>query len=299
MYTNTGFLDKEEADLTDRAHPLRINSCGNYKMISRSVMSTFRPEGREDYQLLYIAAGKAWFMFGEEEKEVQAGNMVLYRPNEPQSYCYYQKDKLEVYWIHFTGYDVETCLEKCGLGSGFIFPMGISSEYQELFLKIIRELQIKRASFGELCCLYFQQLLTLMHRRIQEGHGEDSRMPKEIEGAVIYFHENFPRDIKIEEYAKSQHMSTCWFIRSFKRYMGMPPLQYITSLRINRAKELLRDTDYSVTEIGSLVGYENPLYFSRIFRGTAGMSPREWRCPAEVPPAVVPPAVVPDTINKI
>ena len=59
--------------------------------------------------------------------------------------------------------------------------------------------------------------------------------------------------------------------------MGMTPMQYITFLRITRAKELLRSTDYSIQEISSMVGYENPLYFSRIFKKQTGYSPSEYR----------------------
>lgn len=61
-------------------------------------------------------------------------------------------------------------------------------------------------------------------------------------------------------------MSTCWFIRSFKQYTGMPPRKYLTSIRVKKAQELLESTDYGIGEIGSIVGYDNPLYFSRIFK---------------------------------
>ena len=57
----------------------------------------------------------------------------------------------------------------------------------------------------------------------------------------------------------------------------MTPLQYILSLRINNAQSLLETTKYNITEIASFVGYDNPLYFSRIFKKQAGMSPSEYR----------------------
>ena len=72
-------------------------------------------------------------------------------------------------------------------------------------------------------------------------------------------------------------MSVCWFIRCFKRYMGVTPMQYLISIRMNRAKELLRNTDYSIQEISSLVGYENPLYFSRLFQRQTGRPPSVYR----------------------
>jgi AraC-like DNA-binding protein len=72
-------------------------------------------------------------------------------------------------------------------------------------------------------------------------------------------------------------MSVSWFIRSFKEYTGSTPTQYILSLRISNAQTLLGSTNYNITEIAEIVGYDNPLYFSRLFRKQSGMSPSEFR----------------------
>ena len=58
---------------------------------------------------------------------------------------------------------------------------------------------------------------------------------------------------------------------------GITPLQYILSQRISNAQLLLESTDYSISEISNLVGYDNPLYFSRLFCKQRGMSPRNYR----------------------
>ena len=57
----------------------------------------------------------------------------------------------------------------------------------------------------------------------------------------------------------------------------MTPMQYITAIRINTARELLKNTDYSIQEVSALSGYDNPLYFSRIFRRHTGYSPSRYR----------------------
>ncbi len=73
------------------------------------------------------------------------------------------------------------------------------------------------------------------------------------------------------------HRSTAWFIRSFKQYTGMTPMQYIISVRIANAQRLLGTLDYNVTEVASIVGYDNPLYFSRLFRKQKGCAPSQYR----------------------
>lgn len=72
-------------------------------------------------------------------------------------------------------------------------------------------------------------------------------------------------------------MSVSWFLRNFKQVTAKSPMQYILTTRVNNAVSLLETTDYQVAEISAIVGYENPLYFSRIFKKQKGLSPSEYR----------------------
>ncbi len=103
MYTNNAYLNNSVVDIKDKSKPLIVTSCGTYKLYTHPKLPTWRPRGRVDFQLLYIAAGKAHFHFGNDDEEtiVSAGHMVLYRPKEPQKYEYYGKEQTEVYWVHF------------------------------------------------------------------------------------------------------------------------------------------------------------------------------------------------------
>lgn len=276
MYANTGYLNQVDVDLCDLNQPLTVESCGVYRLISVPSMIVNRINGRQDYQLLYIASGKAWFVFNGEKQEIQKGHMVLYRPGVTQQYGYYLEDHPEVYWIHFTGSDAENLIQENGFTEPILYT-GTDAEYQQLFLKIIWELQIKRPYFRDLLPLLFHQLLLAVKSRCSRGSSNLSNMDHAINQAVLFFHENFSSQINIENYAKSQNMSTCWFIRTFKKHTGMAPMQYITSIRISKAKDLLENTDYNITEIAAIIGYENPLYFSRIFKKHTGESPSKYR----------------------
>lgn len=59
--------------------------------------------------------------------------------------------------------------------------------------------------------------------------------------------------------------------------MGMSPAQYVLSLRMVNAQSLLEHTNYNVKEISEIVGYDNPLYFSRVFKKEIGQSPAQYR----------------------
>ena len=278
MFTNVAYLHNSLNDIVDTSKPIAVTSCGYYRVYSRPTVSTERPNGRKDYQLLYIATGKGHFYFDGKERILTEGNMILYRPHEPQMYYYHASDKIEVYWVHFTGRDVEAVLKKYGLPeTENVFYTGTSPDYQCIYREMIQELQLCRANYEELLSFTLMRFFIMINRFIDEGKKSGSDIQNEIERATHYFNENYNKPINIDEYAESRHISTCWFIRSFKQILKVTPMQYILSLRMANAQSLLETTEDSISEIAEAVGYDNPLYFSRIFRKNIGVSPSEYR----------------------
>lgn len=279
MYTNNAYLNNSTIDIKDKTKPLIVTSCGTYKLYTRPKLPTWRPRGRRDFQLLYVAAGKAHFHFGDEEKIVSAGHMVLYRPKEPQKYEYYGNDQTEVYWVHFTGGNVTNLLRSYGLTDDKkVFYCGSDLAYQQLLRAMINELQMCKDGYQEMLEMYLRQIFIRLQRLFKTALKIDNaHVVEEIDKATTFFNEHYNDPISIDEYARETHVSTSWFIRNFKACTGFTPMQYILSKRIYNAEVLLRDTDYNITEISRIVGYDNPLYFSRVFRKTKKMSPSEYR----------------------
>ncbi|MBQ2923516.1 MAG: AraC family transcriptional regulator [Tyzzerella sp.] len=279
MYTNNAYLNNSLVDIKDKSKPLIVTSCGTYRLYTRYKLPTWRPRGRLDFQLLYIASGKAHFHFGNEEHIVTAGHMVLYRPKEPQKYEYYGEDQTQVYWVHFTGGNVTNILRSYNLTDDKkVFYCGSGLEYQNLFRNMIYELQMCKENYAEMLEMYLRQIFIMLQRYfISASRTDNARVVEEIDKATAYFNEHYSEDISIDEYAENNHFSVSWFIRNFKQCTGSTPMQYILSKRIYNAEILLQNPSYNVTEISRIVGYDNPLYFSRIFKKTKGLSPSEYR----------------------
>lgn len=279
MYTNNAYLNNSKIAIKDKKKPLIVTSVGTYKLYTRPKLPTLRPRGRSDFQLLYIVSGKAHFHFGNEEKIVSAGHMVLYRPKEPQKYEYYGKDQTEVYWVHFTGNNVTNILRSYGLTKDKkVFYCGSDLEYQQMFRSMIYELQMCKDSYPEMLEMYLRQILIRLQRYFKTAlTTSNARAAEEIDQAAAFFSEHYSEAINIDEYAKEHHVSTSWFIRNFKLYTGFTPMQYILSKRIYNAEVLLQSPQYNISEISRIVGYENSLYFSRIFKKIKGISPSEYR----------------------
>ncbi|MCI5668838.1 MAG: helix-turn-helix domain-containing protein [Oscillospiraceae bacterium] len=276
MYTNVAYLHNSLADIADDSRSLIVRSCGYYRIINRQEFHTDRPSGRKDYQLLYIAKGKGYFTIGGKLRILGEGSMILYRPDEPQHYYYRAADRTEVFWVHFTGRDAGELLRYYELPeSENVFSVGTSPDIQWLYRQMIQELQLCRQNYEELLSLILRHIFIVANRCLTEG--SRGAAPGEIERATHYFNENYRARINIEEYAAQRHMSACWFIRSFRETVKQTPMQYILSLRMSNAQSLLEATDCNITEIAAAVGYDDPLYFSRLFRRHTGFSPTEYR----------------------
>ncbi|MBQ8586533.1 MAG: helix-turn-helix transcriptional regulator [Oscillospiraceae bacterium] len=279
MYVNSGYLNNSRAPFKDKSRPLIVGSCGTYRLKNTKKLPTWRPKGRLDYQLLYIVSGKTHFFFDGKERIVTAGHMVLIPPRKEQRYDYFGAEKPEVYWVHFTGSEVKNILRKYEIPMDDpVFYSGASSTYAYLFKEMIHELQTCRTGFEELLAMYLSQIFLLVQRTRQEQRPTVSTyIQEEMEYARRYFNEHYNEPISIQDYAESRNMSVCYFQRNFKQIVNHTPMQYLLTIRVNNAASLLETTDYSMAEIAAIVGYEDPLYFSRLFRKLKGVSPSEYR----------------------
>lgn len=281
MYLNSGYLHNSLIDFKDKSKPLVVGSCGTYRLIRHAKLPTYRPRGRLDFQIIYVSAGAAHFHFDNAENDtvVTAGHMVVYRPKEFQKYEYYATDQTEVYWVHFTGGNVKNILRSYGITDDIrVFHSGTSLEYERIFKRMISELRRCQTGYEEMLVLLLRHLFILVKRRITKEHVlKNEYLDSEMDFAAQYFNDHYNLEFSIKDYAASRGMSISYFIRNFKEYTGLTPAQYIISIRITTAQMLLETTKYTVTEIARIIGYENPLYFSRIFHKQKGFSPSGYR----------------------
>lgn len=100
---------------------------------------------------------------------------------------------------------------------------------------------------------------------------------KQIRLARHLLDQRYDTPITIEELSREVALSPYYLIRAFRRVYKQTPHQYLVRRRIAKAKELLRNSDLSITEICAAVGFESLGSFSALFRKVAGLSPRAYR----------------------
>jgi len=106
---------------------------------------------------------------------------------------------------------------------------------------------------------------------------QDARKVRQITPAISYVDANYDKPMTLEEIARVSHLSASRLAHVFKEQMGITVIEYLTSVRIERAKQLLLATDQNCTEICFQAGYNNQSYFTRTFKELVGIPPREFR----------------------
>ena len=105
----------------------------------------------------------------------------------------------------------------------------------------------------------------------------NSRQGNLVSMIMQYIDENYMKDLSLELIADEMGVTAKYVSRVFKENAGMLLTDYINEIRINKAKELLRDTVMKVQDIGQQVGIDNRTTFLRVFKKVEGVSPTEYR----------------------
>ena len=112
----------------------------------------------------------------------------------------------------------------------------------------------------------------------KHGSPQEPESPLSVtEQARRYLTEHYREPVSIETLAEYLHLNPRYFSTLFKKKEGVSPLDYLTRIRMEAAKDLLRDTDIPASEVSYLVGYEDPRYFYKVFKKYTGQTPTNFR----------------------
>ena len=98
-----------------------------------------------------------------------------------------------------------------------------------------------------------------------------------VKRAEQYIQQHYTEELTLNRVSEIVHVSPPYISKLFKEKLGMTFLEYLTRIRMEKAKQMLRETQESIRRIGCEVGYQDPNYFSRAFKKYVGVTPREYR----------------------
>lgn len=117
----------------------------------------------------------------------------------------------------------------------------------------------------------------LIHRDSLEPMVEESEQSAIVRSAVAYIHQNLSDNLDRETFCQILHISESKLFRAFNRELGMSVMDYIAECRVKKAMDFLTNTDKTISEICTLVGYNYPAHFAKMFRDRTGKSPLQFR----------------------
>jgi AraC family transcriptional regulator, arabinose operon regulatory protein len=272
-HTSAFTSDFDLSNFEDKSNYLMVNCAGYYKDANGNDMQCRRKNGRLDYLLMYCAEGSEAILVDGRELELRDGWIYLFKPEDPQ-YLHYNLQHSSLYWVHFTGYGCEELLFQCGVRDGSLIYVGKSADIEDLFIRMVNEIMLKRVDYDRICSSLLSYCLQLMGRNIKENNrGLEGDTTRNLLFVMSYINRNYNQRITLEGLADSVNMSKYSLIRHFKTFYGQTPIDYLIYVRMQKAKELLERMHVSVKTVSLEVGYENPFYFSRLFKKLVGISP--------------------------
>ena len=245
---------------------------------------SFGPATRNHYLFHYIISGTGTLMADNAKGETQtysikSGQGFLIFPGQITTYIADQNLPWEYVWIEFDGLRVKEALDLTELSVNTPVYHSHSKDLREQLMNEMLYIvhHAKESPFHLIGHLYlFLDYLTQSAKSkklVQSSKMSDYY----IKEAINYIEQNFQNNITIEDIAAVCGINRSYFGKIFRNSIGRSPQEFFMNYRMVKATELLKLTSLSIAEIGSAVGYENQLHFSRAFKTIYGVSPREWR----------------------
>ena len=245
------------------------------------------PHSHSYYQIIAVLKGGGEILIDGQRHTLQEHRVFLMHPNVEHAIPH-DKNSVQPHLldIKFTVNDDSLANELSRLPA--VLDAGNFSLFQNYFEQILRE-SAKDEPYSYLCvCDYFGLLLVQL-LRAQFGSVpktpqalSDDAAAEQIESAglhkvIEFIQQNYATPIVLDDLAKIVNVSKSTLIQTFKTALHTTPLQYINRIRLEKSKDLLLNTDSSISEISEMVGFQSIHYFSRYFKSREQIGPAEYR----------------------
>ncbi len=179
--------------------------------------------------------------------------------------------------LHFSGVPAARLYEDFTRDNGYAFRPKAAVELHKKLNKLLRDYtEISPYREYQVNARLTELLLNIMMTSDAYEKAQE-KMPPQLRDIILYLNGNYYREISLDDLSSSFAISKYHLCRCFKKYLGCTINEYITQLRIEQAKELLRTTSLTAYQIGAIVGIADENYFYRLFKKNVGISPHRYR----------------------
>lgn len=237
-----------------------------------------RPHGAGQAIFIYCVHGHGWCDLDGVRHETGPGDLLVVPWNTPHAYGAAENDPWTIYWFHAQGDLVPAFLKELGVSPQLpVAHPGGETQLLSLFEDVLGAVE---QGYAPSNLVYAAQalghLLAAMSRECRDRqHRSGPR--QNVARTITHMKQHLKAPLQLDALAAIANLGRSQYSALFKRQTGYAPIDYFIRLRMHRACQLLDTTDLGIKAIASELGYEDPLYFSRLFRSVNEMSPLAYR----------------------
>ena len=249
----------------DKSFPLYITTIGE----TANERFVYRPSGIENHQLLYTSGGRGKCYIRGKKYYLEPGT-IFYLPAGSAHYYEKQTDGWHTYWLTFNG-----TIDLFG-NEPAIWHVGEQFDFVSYHSEILKHKNTSEWSLKSSVGLY--NMLVTCKDFVKTEDIAMYNLQSRLDPVIDYLYEHCTEQIDVSQIAELIGVSGEHFCRIFKEFTNMRPFEYITHLRIDRAKEIMtRNPELSVSDVASMTGYTDNSYFIKKFRSLQGISPGKYK----------------------
>ena len=232
-------------------------------------------------ELFYVVDGKGEFNIQGQRFPVKPNDFIIINPQVEHTELSSPDEPLEYIVLGINGLSFSNLTPVSEGGHPFSF-FNLRDEQKDIlrYLNAMVQEATSQSMSYELVCHNLLEILLikiLRHQHFDLEVGKQSKATKDISFIKHYLETYYHESIQLEDLASMTHLSRFYISHSFKKEIGMSPMEYLIAIRIKESKILLRTTNYSISQVADIVGFTTPTYFSKQFRKSTGISPTDYR----------------------
>jgi AraC family transcriptional regulator, arabinose operon regulatory protein len=235
-----------------------------------------RAGGCPQYILIHCVKGKGWYDIQNVKYAVKTNDFFIVPSNTEHSYGADTTDPWSIYWVHFTGDLAKFYFELLMPEQAYAPQKAIVNTTRHfLFDDIIQHLELMNNDEN---IIYSNSYLYAFLSSFQASEMKKSTNDNDvIQQCITYMKQNIDKNLYLEDLVKVVGLSPSHLSAEFKKRMKYSPMQLFTSLKIQKACQMLLEKKHSVKTVAFSLGYEDQYHFSRVFKNTMGVSPRNFK----------------------
>lgn len=222
-----------------------------------------------------LLSGTLNYRFEEGEKLLSPGHAALMLPDRDSGFSHKGKGEYHKLVLLFSGAALKPLCRTLGLDSVNSFPIPDfprAIRYcQEIFAILNEKTPGTESLLSEISYSFLLFLADSLLASTEEN------FPASLRNCLAFLERNFERELTIREIADAGGISVTSAVRIFHRHIGCTPWAYLQKMRLECAAGLLRNGNLRIKEVAQNSGFNDPLYFSSLFRKRYGVSPRTFR----------------------